>query len=101
MGIYSYTKQNAASGLAICMSILIVKIVFALPLSMSQAFRFAVETLTHDIDNSISYAHLFIIQIYSLAENTSQISYCSNQVQGTFPLHLTTLNNIPILSAPS
>ena len=45
------------------------------------------------------YVHFFIIQIYSHAENTSQICCCSNLLQGSFPLYLLTPNNIPTLSA--
>ena len=45
--------------------------------------------------------HFFIIQIYSYTKNTSQISYCSNQVQEYFPPYLLTQSNIPILSAYS
>ena len=43
--------------------------------------------------------HLFIIQIYFHAENTCQISYCSNQGQKSFPLYFQIQNNIPKLSA--
>ena len=38
---------------------------------------------------------VFIIQIYSHTENTSQISNCSTKVLGSFPKHLLTPNNIP------
>ena len=57
-------------------------------LNMSQSLVFALKiptNLCHEI--TVYYMQFFFIQIYYQAENAFQISYCSNQVQGSFHLY--------------
>ena len=63
------------------------------------------QQLTCNIKTLSLYAHLFIIQVYSQAENPSQISYFSSQLQGSFPSatknsHTSTCNNVSNIVKP-
>ena len=77
-----------------------LRVCSATPNTSQSFFFFIVQTPTNSWSKITVYYMRIIVQIYSHAENTSQISCCSNQVQKSFPQHLLTQNNIPILSDP-